>query len=78
MASDKKPTQAMPNDGLAGTADGTNRPGEAPLDADPHRAERPGKGFAGGQSERAYHGSHQLGDKHIEGKDNPNAAASED
>lgn len=78
MTSDKKPTQAMPEDGLAGAADGTNRPGEAPRDANPHRGERSGKGFAGGQSERAYHGSHKLGDEDIEGKDDPNAAAGGD
>lgn len=70
MTSDKKPTQAMPDDGLAGAADGTNRPGEAAM----HKGKRSAKGFDGGQSVKGYHGSQQLGEDEIEGKDNPNAA----
>lgn len=72
MTSDKKPTQAMPDDGLAGAADGTNRPGEAQTEVG-HKGKRSGKGFEGGQSVKGYHGSQQLGDEEIEGKDNPNA-----
>lgn len=56
---DKHRTQAMPDDGLKGAPDGTNRPSEA-RDAPRPRSERD-KRFKGGQSQMAYHGAHQLG-----------------
>ena len=78
--SDKKPTQAMPDDGRAGAPDGTNQPDTADPGAGgggrlrPDRSEQRG-GFRGGQSQPAYHGSHQLGEQPTDDADNPNAAA---
>jgi hypothetical protein len=73
---DKHRTQAMPDDGLKGAPDGTNRPSEA-RDAPRPRSERD-KRFKGGQSQMAYHGAHQLGTERVDDEDNPNAPACPD
>ncbi len=83
--SDKQQTQAMPDDNLAGTPDGTENGGRGgggdsgggPY-PNPHTGKKPKKDFEGGQSDKGYHGSHQLGSRGIEGKDNPNAATRSD
>ena len=80
----KHPTQAMPKDGRAGAADGTNRPSEqgrrggGDSGGGPYPSgERPAgrKPFAGGQSQREYHGTGQLGDQPVDGQTNQNAPA---
>jgi hypothetical protein len=82
----KQPTQAMPKDGRTAAADGTNRPGAGRLGGgdsgggpypNPHPRKAHKSGFAGGQTSAAYHGSQQLGEEPIDGKENPNAARSE-
>jgi hypothetical protein len=76
-------TQAMPQDGLKGAADGTNRPDENPGESgggaypNPHTGSE-GKGdqeWHGGQSETAYHGPEQLGDEEIKPGGNQNAGS---
>src|SRR5690554_6808613 len=66
--SDKQQTQAMPDDNLAGTPDGTENGGRGgggdsgggPY-PNPLTGKKPKKDFEGGQSDEGYHGSHQLG-----------------
>lgn len=81
---DKQPTQGMADDGRKGAADGTNRPGEARSGGGdsgggafprPHATKSSGKSFAGGQSEKAYHGTGQLGDEKVGDRTNRNAPA---
>lgn len=75
----------MPEDGLAGAPDGTQDGGRGgggdsgggPY-PNPHTGKKPKNDFEGGQSDKGYHGSHQLGSEGIEGKDNPNAATRSD
>lgn len=85
MTSERKPTQAMADDGLKGAADGTNRPARSGGDSgggrypNPHTGKGPKKGsFQGGQTVRGYHGPEQLGGEEIGSEDNPNAAARSD
>ena len=77
--SDKHPSQAMPHDGRPGAPDGTNNPpergagGGGPLD--PAASGKRKRGFRGGQSEPAYHGTHRLGEQQVDDEDNPNGVA---
>jgi hypothetical protein len=88
---DKKPTQAMPHDGLEGAPDGTNEPprmsdGE-PAGSDaggggpyprPNASKKKKPGFRGGQTNAAYHGSGQLGDQPVGDGENSNSVARDD
>lgn len=88
---DKKPTQAMPDDGLEGAPDGTNRPPTmddgTPAGSDaggggpyprPDARQRKKPGFRGGQTLAAYHGKGRLGEEAVGGTTNPNAVAEDD
>ena len=88
---DKKPTQAMPHDGLQGAPDGTNAPAKlangerAGSDAGgggayprPYASKQAKPGFRGGQTNAAYHGTGQLGEHAVGDQPNPNAVAQDD
>ena len=85
---DKHPTQAIPDDGRKGAADGTNRAdasgrggrGESgggsypnPHTGKSEKARKEGFGEHGGQTVTGYHGPQQLGDEEIKPGGNPNA-----
>ena len=83
--SDKQPTQAMP-DGQRDSAAAATEAAE--LDSRenggggglprPETGKQDENRFRGGQSERAYHGPHQLGEQQVDDRDNPNAPAGSD
>jgi hypothetical protein len=89
--STKKATQAMPHDGLEAAPDGTNEPprmekGE-PAGSDaggggpyprPYASKQKKPGFRGGQTNAAYHGPGQLGERVVSDSENPNSVARED
>lgn len=87
--SDKETTQAMPSDGRKGAPDGTNAPqmmeDGRPSGGDGNGGPYPnqpkhgndGKDFRGGQTEAAYHGTGQLGEKDVTKGGNANAGAKE-
>jgi hypothetical protein len=57
-----------------GESQGGAQPGAK--ESSERRSER-GSSFRGGQSERAYHGSGQLGDQQVTDDPNPNATATD-
>lgn len=87
---DRKPTSGMKDDGRKGAPDGVNNPGtmgrkgKGESDGGPYpnphtgksgKAAKEGYGSHGGQSEIAYHGPEQLGEKNVEPGGNKNAGA---
>lgn len=84
---EKKPTQAIPSDGLKGAPDGVNSsaafsktpPGDGGPYPNPHTGksdERKKDGFGGhgGQTVIGYHGTGQLGEEKTRPGGNPNSA----
>ncbi len=83
MSEDRKPTQAMPEDGRKGAPDGVNTQGKQRASGasggQDEKGEPSMKGPLGhgGQSVQGYHGSGQLGSRDVRPGGNHNSGAKE-